>query len=143
MAFTNGSLYGRYNGSTLLLAFNTSNAGNPNSVPAHNLFKIVGPGGQILLQVNPTGVVSLNVTSSGFQGSQIAVVNCGIQAFNSLPAVPTAAQIMAAVFPQNYNGAQLDIFQISSDIEMNAVEGVGGGGAVIYRLKFDGSTATS
>jgi hypothetical protein len=63
-----------------------------------------------------------------------------ITAYNSLPASPTAAQICAAAFPQNYNNQKLDLIQYESDI---ATVNVQGGGFVVWRLLYNGSTATS
>jgi hypothetical protein len=135
MAFTPGSLYGRYNGSTLGFAFNVSNAGNPNKSQALDLFQIIA-NGSCVLNVSNSGIVNspaLNPTN----GTMIAPVQ-GSTALGT-----TAAQVCQATFPVNYNGAQLDLFQISSDIEMNGVENVAGGGGVIFRLLYNGSTSTT
>jgi hypothetical protein len=53
---------------------------------------------------------------------------------------PSASQICQAAFPLNFGAQQLDIFQIINAVAEAQFQG---GGAVVYRLRFDGSTATS
>lgn len=151
MAFTNGSLYGKFEGSTASGAtqdaFNSSNTGNPNKVPNRDIFQVLAPGGACLLQVTSSYVVNTSVAKGSFTSdTTIATVQMTITQYNALAASPTASQIMAAVFPLNFANQQLDIFQIEADLPSGALGQVGalaGGGRVIFRLKFDGSTATS
>jgi len=65
---------------------------------------------------------------------------------NGLPAPPTAAQMMAAAFPLNYNGQQLDIFQIVyGDTGTRPVTNILGGASPtwIYRLSYAGVGSTT
>jgi len=144
MAFTNGSLYGKLDGQTVSgnnNPFNACNATNPNQQPAKDVFQILAPGGACLLQVTAAGVVNTNVAAGSFTPDVVvAKVQMVITAYNSLPASPTAAQICAAAFPQNYNNQKLDLIQYESDI---ATINVQGGGFVVWRLLYNGSTATS
>ena len=145
MAFTNGSLFGRFDGQGTgdvnNTAFNNCNATNPNLQPKNDLFQILAVGGKCLLRVNSAGTVTTNV-AAGAQTAAAMVAQVQLTAGQSigLAASPTAAQICAAAFPANYNNQQLDIFQVSTD---TPTSNVAGGGGVIFRLKFDGSTATS
>jgi hypothetical protein len=151
MAFTNGTLYGKYDGSTANNgtqdAFTGSNLNNPNKVPALDLFQILAPGGACLLQVTAAYVVNTNVAKGSFSSATIIqTVQMTIAQYNSLPANPTAAQICQAAFPVNYNNQQLDIFQIEADEHSAPVTHssfIAGGGAVVWRLLYNGSTATS
>lgn len=151
MPFTAGSLYGKFEGSTIANgtqnAFNSSNTSNPNIVPANDLFQILAPGGACLLQVTAAGVVNVNVAKGSFTSATvIATVQMTIAQYNSLPAVPTASQIMAAAFPINFQNQQYDIFQIEADIASGPVGAVGtilGGGGVVMRLTYNGTVATS
>ena len=144
MAFTNGSLYGKLDGQTITgnnNPFNGCNATNPNQQPAKDVFQILAPGGACLLQVTAAGVVNTNVAAGSFTPDVVvAKVQMVITAYNSLPASPTAAQICAAAFPQNYNNQKLDLIQYESDI---ATINIQGGGFVVWRLLYNGSTATS
>jgi hypothetical protein len=144
MAFTNGSLYGKLDGQSVSGSnnpFNACNATNPNQQPAKDVFQILAPGGACLLQVTAAGVVNTNVAAGSFTPDVVvAKVQMVITAYNSLPASPTAAQICAAAFPQNYNNQKLDLIQYESDI---ATINIQGGGFVVWRLLYNGSTATS
>jgi hypothetical protein len=144
MAFTNGSLYGKLEGQAVSgnnNPFNACNTTNPNQQPAKDVFQILAPGGACLLQVTAAGVVNTNVAAGSFTPDVVvAKVQMVITAYNSLPASPTAAQICAAAFPQNYNNQKLDLIQYESDI---ATINVQGGGFVVWRLLYNGSTATS
>ena len=144
MAFTNGSLYGKLEGQTVSgnnNPFNACNTTNPNQQPAKDVFQILAPGGACLLQVTAAGVVNTNVAAGSFTPDVVvAKVQMVLTAYNSLPASPTAAQICAAAFPQNYNNQKLDLIQYESDI---ATINVQGGGFVVWRLLYNGSTATS
>ena len=144
MAFTNGSLYGKLEGQTVSgnnNPFNACNTTNPNQQPAKDVFQILAPGGACLLQVTAAGVVNTNVAAGSFTPDVVvAKVQMVLTAYNSLPASPTAAQICAAAFPQNYNNQKLDLIQYESDI---ATINIQGGGFVVWRLLYNGSTATS
>ena len=144
MAFTNGSLYGKLEGQAVSgnnNPFNACNATNPNQQPAKDVFQILAPGGACLLQVTAAGVVNVNVAAGSFTPDVVvAKVQMVLTAYNSLPASPTAAQICAAAFPQNYNNQKLDLIQYESDI---ATINIQGGGFVVWRLLYNGSTATS
>ena len=144
MPFSNGSLYGKLEGQAVSgnnNPFNGCNATNPNQQPAKDIFQIIAPGGACLLQVTAAGVVNTNVAAGSFTPDVVvAKVQMVITAYNSLPASPTAAQICAAAFPQNYNNQKLDLIQYESDI---ATVNVQGGGSVVWRLLYNGSTATS
>lgn len=143
MALTNGSLYGKFDGQATgnvnNTAWNACNATNPNQQPNRDLFQILGPGGAVLLRVNSAGTVSTNV-AAGVATSDAVVAQVQLVAPTGLGASPTAAQIMAATFPQNFQNQKLDIFQVVTDI---ATINVNGGGGVIFRFKYDGTTATS
>lgn len=136
MAATNGTLYGVYNGSTVGFAFNTSNANNPNAAQALDLFQIKGEGGNVLLNVTNAGTVHAPGVSAT-NGTMIGVIE-GTSALGT-----TAALVCQGTFPENYANQQLDIFQVISAIEMNPVEGVGGGGALIGRLTYAGVWSTT
>jgi len=144
MAFTNGSLYGKLEGQAVSgnnNPFNACNTTNPNQQPAKDVFQILAPGGACLLQVTAAGVVNVNVAAGSFTPDVVvAKVQMVLTAYNSLPASPTAAQICAAAFPQNYNNQKLDLIQYESDI---ATINIQGGGFVVWRLLYNGSTATS
>ena len=144
MSFSNGSLYGKLEGQSVSgnnNPFNGCNATNPNQQPAKDIFQIIAPGGACLLQVTAAGVVNTNVAAGSFTPDVVvAKVQMVITAYNSLPASPTAAQICAAAFPQNYNNQKLDLIQFESDI---ATINVQGGGFVVWRLLYNGATATS
>lgn len=144
MPFSNGSLYGKLEGQAVSgnnNPFNACNATNPNQQPAKDVFQIIAPGGACLLQVTAAGVVNTNVAAGSFTPDVVvAKVQMVITAYNSLPASPTAAQICAAAFPQNYNNQKLDLIQYESDI---ATINTQGGGFVVWRLLYNGSTATS
>jgi hypothetical protein len=144
MAFTNGSLYGKLEGQAVSgnnNPFNGCNTTNPNQQPAKDVFQILAPGGACLLQVTAAGVVNVNVAAGSFTPDVVvAKVQMVLTAYNSLPASPTAAQICAAAFPQNYNNQKLDLIQYESDI---ATINIQGGGFVVWRLLYNGSTATS
>ena len=144
MPFSNGSLYGKLEGQSVSgnnNPFNGCNATNPNQQPAKDIFQIIAPGGACLLQVTAAGVVNTNVAAGSFTPDVVvAKVQMVITAYNSLPASPTAAQICAAAFPQNYNNQKLDLIQFESDI---ATINVQGGGFVVWRLLYNGATATS
>ena len=144
MPFSNGSLYGKLEGQAVSgnnNPFNGCNATNPNQQPAKDIFQIIAPGGACLLQVTAAGVVNTNVAAGSFTPDVVvAKVQMVITAYNSLPASPTAAQICAAAFPQNYNNQKLDLIQYESDI---ATVNVQGGGSVVWRLLYNGATATS
>ena len=144
MPFSNGSLYGKLEGQAVSgnnNPFNGCNATNPNQQPAKDIFQIIAPGGACLLQVTAAGVVNTNVAAGSFTPDVVvAKVQMVITAYNSLPASPTAAQICAAAFPQNYNNQKLDLIQFESDI---ATINVQGGGFVVWRLLYNGATATS
>ena len=144
MSFSNGSLYGKLEGQSVSgnnNPFNGCNATNPNQQPAKDIFQIIAPGGACLLQVTAAGVVNTNVAAGSFTPDVVvAKVQMVITAYNSLPASPTAAQICAAAFPQNYNNQKLDLIQFESDI---ATINVQGGGSVVWRLLYNGATATS
>jgi hypothetical protein len=145
MAFTNGTLYGQYDasfaGDVTNTAFSTCNTTNPNLQPKNDLFQILGPGGAVLLRVASSGTVTTNVAAGvATSATVIAQVQMTAPQFASLPAVPSASQICQAAFPINFNGQQLDLFQIanfSADINSSA------GGAVVYRLTYNGVAATS
>jgi len=149
MAFTLGTLYGQFNGNTLLLAFNSSNPTNPNAAPVNDLFQVRAPGGNCLLQVTAAGVVNINLTpvspvagpQSWTNVTQIATVQLVESLYAGLPAVPTASQICAVAFPSNFNTDQLDIFQIATNIAASSNQS--GGNGVVFRLLYNGSTATS
>jgi hypothetical protein len=144
MPFSNGSLYGKLDGQSVSGSnnpFNACNATNPNQQPAKDVFQILAPGGACLLQVTAAGVVNVNVAAGSFTPDVVvAKVQMVITAYNSLPASPTAAQICAAAFPQNYNNQKLDLIQYESDI---ATINTQGGGFVVWRLLYNGATATS
>ena len=144
MPFSNGSLYGKLEGQAISgnnNPFNACNTTNPNQQPAKDVFQILAPGGACLLQVTAAGVVNVNVAAGSFTPDVVvAKVQMVITAYNSLPASPTAAQICAAAFPQNYNNQKLDLIQYESDI---ATINIQGGGFVVWRLLYNGSTATS
>jgi hypothetical protein len=144
MPFSNGSLYGKLEGQAVSgnnNPFNACNATNPNQQPAKDVFQILAPGGACLLQVTAAGVVNVNVAAGSFTPDVVvAKVQMVITAYNSLPASPTAAQICAAAFPQNYNNQKLDLIQYESDI---ATINTQGGGFVVWRLLYNGATATS
>jgi hypothetical protein len=144
MPFSNGSLYGKLDGQSVSgnnNPFNACNTTNPNQQPAKDVFQILAPGGACLLQVTAAGVVNTNVAAGSFTPDVVvAKVQMVITAYNSLPASPTAAQICAAAFPQNYNNQKLDLIQYESDI---ATINIQGGGFVVWRLLYNGSTATS
>jgi hypothetical protein len=144
MPFSNGSLYGKLEGQAISgnnNPFNACNTTNPNQQPAKDVFQILAPGGACLLQVTAAGVVNTNVAAGSFTPDVVvAKVQMVITAYNSLPASPTAAQICAAAFPQNYNNQKLDLIQYESDI---ATINIQGGGFVVWRLLYNGSTATS
>ena len=144
MPFSNGSLYGKLEGQAVSgnnNPFNGCNATNPNQQPAKDIFQIIAHGGACLLQVTAAGVVNTNVAAGSFTPDVVvAKVQMVITAYNSLPASPTAAQICAAAFPQNYNNQKLDLIQYESDI---ATVNVQGGGFVVWRLLYNGATATS
>jgi len=145
MPFSSGSLYGRYDGATIGFAFNSSNANNPNALQAFDILQVIAPGGQCIFQLTNAGVVNINsavTLPTSKENAVLVQVPMVISAYNSLPAVPTAAQIWAAVTPLNYNGAQEDVIQISTDTQMNAIEG-GGGGGVIFRITYQGAIALS
>ena len=144
MPFSNGSLYGKLEGQAISgnnNPFNACNTTNPNQQPAKDVFQILAPGGACLLQVTAAGVVNTNVAAGSFTPDVVvAKVQMVLTAYNSLPASPTAAQICAAAFPQNYNNQKLDLIQYESDI---ATINIQGGGFVVWRLLYNGSTATS
>ena len=144
MPFSNGSLYGKLEGQAISgnnNPFNACNTTNPNQQPAKDVFQILAPGGACLLQVTAAGVVNVNVAAGSFTPDVVvAKVQMVLTAYNSLPASPTAAQICAAAFPQNYNNQKLDLIQYESDI---ATINIQGGGFVVWRLLYNGSTATS
>jgi hypothetical protein len=144
MPFSNGSLYGKLDGQSVSGSnnpFNACNTTNPNQQPAKDVFQILAPGGACLLQVTAAGVVNVNVAAGSFTPDVVvAKVQMVLTAYNSLPASPTAAQICAAAFPQNYNNQKLDLIQYESDI---ATINIQGGGFVVWRLLYNGSTATS
>jgi hypothetical protein len=145
MAFTNGSIFGCYDGQATSgsnSAWNATNSTNPNQQPASDLFQIyVGGAGLCILQVTATGTVNVNSSVTNVTpGTMVARVQMSLAAYNTLPTTPTAAQIMAATFPANYNGAQLDVFQIASQI---ATINVAGGNSVIQRFTYSGSVVTS
>lgn len=145
MAFTNGSLYGQFegnaNGDANNSAFNSSNAKNPNQSPKMDQFQILGPGGACLLQVTSNGTVNVNVAAGSFTKSTVvAAVQMTVAQALGLAATPTAAQVCAAAFPLNYNHQQLDIYQITSQI---ASPSVSGGGKVVFRLTYNGVAQTS
>jgi hypothetical protein len=145
MAFTNGTLYGQYDGQTVgdktTSAWNGCNTGNPNLTPKNDIFQIVSPGGTCLLQVTSNYVVNTNVAAGSFTNTcELARVQMTTAQYNSLAASPTAAQICAAAFPQNYNNQQLDIFQVATSVVQGTIAG---GGGVIFRLTYAGATATS
>lgn len=145
MAFTNGSLFGRQDGQATgdntNSAFNSCNTTNPNLSPKKDLFQILAPGGAVLLRVNSAGTVTTNVAPGvATPDTEIATVQMTAPQFASLPANPTASQICQAAFPANFNSQQLDIFQISTDIP---TINVAGGGGVIFRLLYNGTTSTT
>jgi hypothetical protein len=140
--FTKGSLYGKFNGSSIAFAFDSSNANNPNASQQLDLFQIHIPGGKTIFRVDYAGNVTFG---SGVSGPTFGTMIARVLGSNAL-GVDTAAHIMAATFPLNYNGAKQDIFQIASDVEMNAVEAaaaVAGGDVLIYRLDYAGAKHTS
>ena len=146
MPFTAGAVYGRYNGSTVGFAFNSSNLNNPNGAQALDILQVRAPGGSIIYQLTSAGVVNIGsaiVNPTGNFNSVLVKVAMENGPYASLPANPTSAQIWAAMTPLNYNGAQQDLLQISRDIEMNANEGIAGGGGVVLRLTYNGALATS
>ena len=146
MAFTNGSLYGKLEGQAVSgnnNPFNACNTTNPNQQPAKDVFQILAPGGACLLQVTAAGVVNTNVAAGSFTPDVVvAKVQMTINQYNGLanPTGSTASQICAAAFPQNYNNQKLDLIQYESDI---ATINIQGGGFVVWRLLYNGSTATS
>lgn len=149
MAFTNGSLFGLFDGQATgdntNSAWNNCNTTNPNLQPKIDLFQILNLGGAVLLRVSSAGVVTTNV-APGIATTSTTVATVQLNAAQSAGllavggATPTAAQICQAAFPANYNGLQLDIFQVGSFIP---TINVAGGGTVIFRLLFNGTTATS
>jgi hypothetical protein len=145
MAFTTGSLFGQFQGNSTgnvaNTAFNSSNLTNPNKQPGMDIFQILGPGGNVYLRVSSAGAVTTNVSPGVATDSTVVATYqmTGAQA-NGLGASPSAAQICAAAFPINYNNQQLDLIQIASEI---ASPSVGGGGGVVWRLRYNGATATS
>lgn len=149
MPFTNGSLFGKFDGQSSLNntnnAFNSSNITNPNQQPVNDLFQIIAPGGACLLQVTAAGAVNTSVAAGSFTNAcVVAKVQMTIQQYNSLPASPTASQICQAAFPLNFANQQLDLFQVETDIASGPVGLVGmvpGGGGVIFRLLYNGSTS--
>ncbi len=153
MSFSNGSLYGKFEGSLATnssqSAFTGSNLNNPNKVPAIDLFQILAPGGACLLQVTAAYAVNTNVAAGSFSSSTIvATVQMTINQYNGLAnkTGSTASQIMAATVPLNFANQQLDIFQVEVDLPSGATGQVGaiaGGGAVVFRLTFAGAVATS
>jgi hypothetical protein len=145
MALTNGSIFGLYDGQATSgsnSAWNAANPTNPNQQPASDLLQIVvGGSGLCILQVTATGTVNVNSSVSNVTpGTMVARVQMSLAAYNTLPTTPSAAQIMAATFPANYTGLQLDIFQISSQIPTSTVNG---GGKLIQRFTYSGVIATS
>lgn len=151
MAFTNGSLFGKQDGQSAanntFSTFNTSNLNNPNASQSLDIFQILAPGGACLLQVTAAYAVNTNVAAGSFtRTTALFTYQMTIAQYNSLPANPTAAQICQAALPINYNNQQLDLIQIESDIAAGPVGGSGtvlGGGAVVWRLLYNGTTATS
>jgi len=142
MPLSSGSLYGRYNGASIGFAFNTSNANNPNTLQAQDIVQVLTPGGNCIFQLTNSGIANINSAVKSSSQAVLIKVPMVITGYNSLPANPSAAQIWAAVTPLNYFGAQEDIIQITNDTAMNAVEG-GGGGAIIFRLLYNGAVAYS
>jgi hypothetical protein len=139
MPFTPGSIFGRFNGATLPFAFGSSNPDNPNFQPSHSLLVIKAPGGNRLLVVNSAGVVATNQGIGTLDGNIIAVYQMTAAQFKALPTSGyTAAQVCAAAFPENTNGAQSDLIQISYNTQMNKIQG-GGGGSLVYRVNYQGS----
>ncbi|MDA4129270.1 MAG: hypothetical protein OK457_00725 [Thaumarchaeota archaeon] len=145
MAFTNGSLFGIFDGQATgdvtNTAFNACNLNNPNASPKTDLFLILSLGEGCLLQVTSAGVVNTNVAAGSFSdGAQIAVVQLTAGQMLGLPANPTASQICQAAFPLNFGNQQLDIFQIGT---FSPTINVPGGGGVIYRLTYNGVALTT
>jgi hypothetical protein len=153
MAFTAGSLYGKFEGSTALnnsqSAFTGSNLNNPNAVPAIDLFQILAPGGACLLQVTAAYAVNTNVAAGSFSSSTVvATVQMTSPQYNGLvnKTGSTAAQICAAAFPLNYGAQQLDLIQVEADLQSGApgqTNNIAGGGAVAWRLDYAGAAHTS
>ena len=151
MPFTAGSLFGKYEGSQALnngqSAFNSSNPTNPNEEQSLDIFQILSPGGGCLLQVTAAYVVNTNVGAGSFtRGTVVGSYQMGIAQYNSLVSSPTASQICAAAFSVNFNGPQWDILQIENDLISGSIGQTGailGGGGVVWRLLYNGSTATS
>ena len=147
MPFTAGSIFGKLEGQShannTLSAFNSSNSLNPNQNQARDIFQILAPGGACLLQVTAAYVVNTNVAAGSFTTDTVLEkFQMTTQQFKSLPATPTASQICQAALPLNFANQQLDLIQIESDIAV-VPSGVLGGGSVVWRLLFNGSTATS
>jgi hypothetical protein len=145
MAFTNGSLYGLFDGQATgdvtNTAFNGCNTSSPNLQPKWDLLQILSPGEGCLLQVTSAGVVNTNVAAGSFtDGTQVATIQLTTAQFLGLPANPTASQICQAAFPLNFANQQLDIFQIGT---FSPTVNVPGGGGVVFRLLYNGTTATS
>ena len=151
MAFTAGSIFGKYDGQLATNStqsfVNGSNLGNPNVTPALDILQIRAPGNAVLLQLTAGFVVNVNVAAGSFTTTTaIATYQMTIAQYNSLPASPSASQICAAAFPANYNGPQWDLLQVETDITSGAVGQTGavlGGSAEIGRLTYQGVWTTS
>lgn len=139
-----GSLFGLYDGqasgNTVNSAWSACNTSEPNiNAQTADLFQVFTSSGLALLNVNAAGTVTVLPTSVT-PGTLVARIQISQAAYNTLSTSPSAAQVMAAALPANYNGQQLDVFQVSSQI---ATPNVLGGGGVIFRFLYNGSTATS
>jgi hypothetical protein len=123
MPFTPGAILGQYFSSNSTIAGAFQNLNN------NNLMSISSPGGFLMLSVGPTGTVTAPGITSHHIGSQIHSVILTTTQYNSLPSNPSVAQICAAAFT---NQSQADLIQI-----------IGPSGIVIWRMLFNGTTATS
>jgi hypothetical protein len=139
MAATNGTLLGVFEGTAIGVTF--GNKDNNFAGGQSDLLHIVGPGKQVLMQVTSAGVVNTSPANSTVtHGASIGSFQ--IPNGTTVAASPTATQIMSYMFPINYNGQQLDIFQVYSEINAPAASG-SGGQVLIGRLNYAGAYSTT